>query len=95
MTLRSGMTYSTSYQPISAPLHPNGTLDVACIHHYYSKSDGEFLEKINRRRADTIEKRSLSDVVQIHSKNNDVINTDAWDFYSRHLVHTFGHVKQH
>ena len=81
--LRNGSTYDTSYQIISGALHLNGKMDVAYIHHYYTKSEGEFLEKINRGRADITEKRSLSELEQIHSRNNDTINTDAWDLLSR------------
>ena len=77
MILLRGSTYDTSHKPIVGSLHHDGKMDVACIHHYYSKSEGEFIEKINRGRADIIEKRSLSELDEIHSRNNDVINTDA------------------
>ena len=85
MTVRSGTTCDTSYERITGPFHPSGKADIAYIHHYYSKSEQEFLEKIERGRADTVEKRSLSELDDVHSRNNDVINTDAWDFYSKHL----------
>jgi Glycosyl transferase family 2 len=85
MTLRSGTTCDTSYQPITGPFHPTGKADVACIHHYYTKSEQEFREKIERGRPDMVEKRSLDELDNIHTQNNDVINTDAWEFYSRHL----------
>ena len=84
MTFRSGTTCDTSYQTITGPFHPTGKTDIACIHHYYTKSEGEFREKIERGRADTVEKRSLSELDDVHSRNNDVTNTDAWDFYSKH-----------
>ena len=45
----------------------------------------KFLKKINRGRADITEKRSVEELTEIHSKNNDVYNSDAWDFYCRHL----------
>jgi hypothetical protein len=85
MTLRSGITCDTSYQQITGPFHPTGKADIACIHHYYTKSEKEFREKIERGRADTVEKRSLTELDNVHSGNNDVTNTDAWDFYSKHL----------
>ena len=66
-------------------MNSNGDAKVACIHHYYTKSEQEFREKIERGRSDIVEKRSLNELDDIHSKNNDVYNSDAWDFYSRHL----------
>ena len=85
MMLRSGTTCDTQYQPITGPFHPSGKTDIACIHHYYTKSEEEFREKIERGCADRIEKRSLSELDDVHSRNNDVMNTDALDFYSKHL----------
>jgi hypothetical protein len=85
MTLRSGTTCDTSYQLITGPFHPEGKTDIAYIHHYYTKSEQEFREKIERGRADTVEKRSLTELNDVHSRNNDVINTNAWDFYSKHI----------
>jgi hypothetical protein len=60
--------------------------DIAYIHHYYTKSEEEFRNKINRGRADMIEKRSLEELVDIHLQHNDVVNTDAWDFYTTKTV---------
>lgn len=85
MMLRSGTTCDTSYQPITGPFHSIESTDIACIHHYYTKSEQEFREKIERGRPDIIEKRSLTELDNIHSQNNDLINTDAWDFYLKHL----------
>jgi hypothetical protein len=56
------------------------------IQHYYTKSEEEFRNKINRGKADMIEKRSLEELVDIHLQNNDVVNTDAWDFYTTKTV---------
>ena len=86
MTFRSGTTCDPHYQPIIGPLHLTGTTDIACIHHYYTKSEEEFRKKIERGRADMIEKRSLTELDNIHSKNNDIINTDALDYYVTHAV---------
>ena len=61
--------------------HPVGTTDVACIHHYYTKSEQEFREKLERGRSDVAEKRSLTELDDIHSKNNDIVNQDAWNQY--------------
>ena len=60
----------------------NGPTDIACIHHYYTKSEQEFREKIERDRSDIAEKRILSELEDIHTKNNDVENQDAWIFYN-------------
>ena len=83
--LINGKTFDTSYYPISDPIHSFGKTDVACIHHYYTKSEEEFAQKLIRGRADTEEKRPLSELDQIHAKYNAIRNTDAWDFYSRKL----------
>lgn len=85
MMLRSGTTCDTYYQPINGPFNPSGKTDIACIHHYYTKSEEEFREKIQRGRADTVEKRSLTELNDVHSRNNDIINMDAWNFYAKHL----------
>lgn len=85
ISVRNGTMCDTSYEPITGPFHSSGKADVAYIHHYYTKSEQEFREKIERGRADTVEKRSLAELDDVHSRNNDVINTDAWDFYSKHL----------
>jgi hypothetical protein len=65
--------------------NPAGDGHIACIHHYYTKSEEEFIKKINRGRSDIPEKRSIDELVELHSKNNDVYNSDAWDFYSKYL----------
>jgi len=85
MMLRSGTTCDPHNQQIIGSFHSIGTTDIACIHHYYTKSEEEFIEKIERGRADTIKKRSYTESEDIHSRNNDVMNTDAWDFYSKYL----------
>jgi hypothetical protein len=83
-TMIKGNTVDTSKQSIISSFHPNGSTQIACIHHYYSKSEEEFLKKIKRGRADIVDKRSLTELDGIHTKNNEVVNTDAWDFYSKH-----------
>jgi len=77
-----GLTYDTNRNIITNSFNPNGDTSIACIHHYYTKSEEEFEKKINRGRADIIQKRSMDELIDIHSKNNDVYNSDAWDFYS-------------
>lgn len=77
-----GSTYDTNRNIINGPYNENGTDDVACIHHYYTKSEDEFCKKIMRGRADIVERRSLTELDDIHLKNNDIKNTDAYDFFS-------------
>jgi len=79
--LINGFTYDTNRVIVNGPYNTNGTYDIACIHHYYTKSEDEFRKKIMRGRADIVEQRSLTELDDIHSKNNDIVNTDAWDYF--------------
>lgn len=82
--LRSGNTYDTHHnQIIVGPYHENGSDEIACIHHYYTKSEEEFRKKIMRGRADIVQHRSLEELHGIHYKNNDVVNKDAWKLFCR------------
>lgn len=45
----------------SGPFNPNGDDTIAQINHYWTKTISEFKEKISRGRADTKEKRQLSE----------------------------------
>ena len=79
--LLKGHIYDTMKTIITgAPFH-KGKADVACIHHYYTKSEEEFYKKILRGTSDEHPTRSLSELDGVHLRNNDVINTDAWDRY--------------
>ena len=86
LQLLNGSTYDTQRNIINGPYNENGTDNIACIHHYYTKSEDEFRKKIMRGRADIVEQRSLNELDEIHSKNNDVVNTDAWDFFNLLIV---------
>lgn len=83
--LERGSIYNTNREIIKDKFNDSIQSDVAYIHHYYTKSEEEFIKKINRGRSDIPEKRSLDELVELHSKNNNVYNSDAWDFYSKHL----------
>ena len=85
VNLLKGNNYDTNRNIIFGPFNNLGDDTIACIHHYYTKSEEEFRKKIERGRADIIKKRSLDEMNNIHSNNNDVYNSDAWDFYSKHL----------
>lgn len=81
--LKSGVITDTRRNVIHPPFHAGDT-DVACIHHYYTKSEEEFRKKILRGTSDEHPARSLSELDAIHEKNNDVVNTDAWEWYRAH-----------
>lgn len=83
--LLKGVIFDTNKNLIIDSLNPGGDAKIACIHHYYTKSEQEFREKLERGRADIVEKRSLDELHNIHSKNNDIYNSDAWDFYSKNI----------
>jgi len=83
--LISGHNFDTNMNIVIGPFNYNGDDKIACIHHYYTKSEQEFREKIERGRADVIQKISIDSLNNIHSKNNDIYNSNAWDFYSKYL----------
>jgi hypothetical protein len=83
--LIKGHNYDTRKNIIYGSFNNLGDDKIACIHHYYTKSEEEFRQKIERGRSDISQKRSLDELIDIHSNNNDVYNSDAWDFYSKHL----------
>lgn len=53
--------------------------DVAVVHHYVCKSYGEFVAKVERGRADIVEKRDLNEFQ--HFDHNDVEDVSAWNAY--------------
>ncbi len=85
-SLINGIIKDTNNNTISGPYNNDGSDNIACIHHYYTKSEEEFKAKLERGRSDIIWKKNLDELIDIHSKNNDIYNSDAWDFYSKHYV---------
>ena len=83
--LKNGYNMDTNRNVIIGPFNYNGDDKIACIHHYYTKSEEEFKQKIIRGRADIVQKRGFDELQDIHSKNNDIYNSDAWNFYSQRL----------
>lgn len=81
--LLQGNIYDVNNNIIVGPSNTNFDMKVICIHHYYTKSEEEFLKKIKRGKSDIDEKRSIDELNGIHLQNNDVFNSDAWDFYSK------------
>ena len=77
--LIKGNIYDTNRKVITDIFNPDGDYNIACIHHYWTKSEDEYKNKIQRRTPDETRMRSID--LDIHSKNNDVYNSDAWDFF--------------
>jgi len=66
-------------QTHNSPYNPNGTVDVAQINHYFVKTKKEFIEKVNRGRADTGTYRDLSDFNK-HNVN-EIEDLTAYNFF--------------
>lgn len=84
--LNKGNIYNTERNVIIGDFNDTLSSDVAYINHYYTKSEEEFLKKIIRGRSDISKKRSVDELIDIHSKNNDEYNSDAWNIYSKHFT---------
>lgn len=74
--MREGIPVDTSGEPVRGPLHYAGPSDVAVIHHYFTKSRGEYEAKVLRGRADILQRRSLSEF-EAHDCN-EVHDGSAW-----------------
>lgn len=62
----------------------NGPTDVACIHHYFWKSEAEFRKKIERGRADVGAKRTMEEYAD--ANRNEVFDPSAWHIWMHHLA---------
>lgn len=83
------MLCNTNKELFSGSFNRNTLDDIAQINHYFSKTREEFIEKINRGRSDTYQKRTIDefdahnineieDVTAlkfIHNDNNNLLNT--------------------
>ena len=83
--LLEGNTYNTAKEIINHHFNQSKNCDVAILHHYYTKSEEELKEKINRPRPDSQLKRN-NNFEWLCTQYNDVKNTDAWDFYSKNVT---------
>lgn len=83
--LNKGSVYDTNRKIINGFFNHDGDSNIACIHHYFTKSEEELRKKILRGQPDETPKRELSLLDDIHTKDNDDYNSDAWDFYSKYL----------
>jgi len=72
--------HDPSGQTVHASFNPTATDEVACIHHYFVKSLGEFQKKCARGRADTSIIRDISEFMS--QDKNDVFDDRAWRFFS-------------
>ena len=79
VALREGATqHDTSGRRFHGPFNPEGPDDVACIHHYFVKSRGEFARKIRRGRSDGNPDRCMREF-EAHDVN-EVEDASAWTF---------------
>ena len=78
-----GNIYDTNRNVVTNIFNPDANYNIACIHHYWTKSEEEYKMKVERRMPDETPMRTCD--TDIHSKYNDVYNSDAWDFYSKLL----------
>lgn len=65
-------TQDTTGKRVNGPFNPNGPIDVACIHHYFTKSANEFRAKIARGRSDIVQKRTFQEFVDFDKTSNEV-----------------------
>jgi|1048.fasta_scaffold73107_1 hypothetical protein len=78
--LRYGIAVDCHGNQIDGPFNTNGTDDIACIHHYFTKSKEEFMKKCERGRADIHETRNFEHDFSGHD-SNDIEDMSAWNFF--------------
>jgi hypothetical protein len=64
--------------PVVRAFNPNGSIEIAQLNHYFCKTYPEFVQKVNRGRADISKKRLLSEYSEYNF--NSVKDTKARDF---------------
>jgi hypothetical protein len=62
-----------SKHKVSGPWHKSGSADIAVLHHYWTKSEEEFHQKISRGLADRTGKRNPSQIMDV----KDAVITDT------------------
>ena len=80
--LHNGTPHDTNGNPVTGPYNPNGTDDVACIHHYFVKSRQEFYLKCLRGRADIPQYRNYEKEFK-ENDWNEVEDLRAWHFFQK------------
>ena len=76
---------------VNGPFNSQGTDDIACVHHYFTKSREEFLDKVARGRADTGMLRSLAEFeLNDHNDKEDTSASELYDTISASELRTSG-----
>lgn len=78
--LRHGVAVDCHGVQVDGPFNTNGTDDIACIHHYFTKSKEEFMKKCARGRADINEIRNFENDFTRHDCN-EIEDRSAWNFF--------------
>lgn len=78
--LRYGFAVDCQGNHVMGPYNKQGSDDIACIHHYFTKSKEEFMKKCARGRADIPETRTFEHDFARHDFN-DIEDTTAWNFF--------------
>jgi hypothetical protein len=76
-------TKDTNGSIVKGSYNRNGPTDVAVLHHYFTKTREEFIQKRNRGRADIDQVRPMSNF-DAHNMN-EVFDLSAWTFF-RHTT---------
>lgn len=76
-----GIQRDTLGKKFFGPWNENGPIDVARIHHYWCKSEGEYSKRYNTYTGDGLKK-----LVTLEEKKatNESFDSSAWDFYKQH-----------
>lgn len=72
---------NTEYKNITTSFNDEGSLDIAQINHYFGKSYEEFVKKVERGRADSLDKRTVSEF--LGHNTNEVDDFLALDFFKK------------
>lgn len=81
--LINGYTKDCDLNPVKAYFNYQGNDNVACIHHYFTKSKEEYRLKCKRGRADMLNETRTEEEFEEHDRN-DIIDTTAYDFFMSH-----------
>ena len=82
--LAAGHTRDCHGHPLKSHAGPHPNEDIACIHHYFTKSEEEFRQKCQRGRADLANKRDF-DREFIRLNNGAIQDRSALKFFRRPL----------
>jgi hypothetical protein len=83
--LRNGNQHDCHGHVFNGPFNiAHASDDIACVHHYFSKSWGEYLDKARRGESDTPMLNSPKYTKHCFDRHddNDIEDTSAWDFFN-------------